>query len=559
MGFYFANPLGILALSGIVGIVLLHLLRRRSRQMVVSTLFLVQRALPSSEGGKRIRRFRNSLPLWVQILVVVALAWLLAQPRWIDTESAQTVVAIFDCSASMSAFRKEALQAAAGEFRRMEFAAAHTQWILLRSDGSRIAAGSELSDILTQADRAWRPVLGTHDVTEASRLARALAGAGGSVVYFTDHKPAPEEASGVSWVAVGEPIDNAGFLGAGIEAERWNALLKNFSKKARDVRWRIVGEAEWRTQHLDPGVMAGISGELPVGINRLTLELESDQFGFDDRLPMVRPQSKTLAVRVVENEGFRTLFEQMLRIAEPVRIATSETQDISLEVFNPLTPRAFSGASVVFAEDSGRPGKLLSGLIVSENHPLMENLNWQGLIARDTFGITYHDGDTALLWQGGRALIFMRTRDNLPQLIFNFDIRQSNAARLPAFGLLMYRFFGMRRAEKLALEAANVETRQKISVAGVGSVAAPDVPGFFSINGPDGSVLFDGAAQFSDSRESDFSLATSGRSEDRSVELTRQSNAAGESLEPVWLLLVAALMLWNWYLTGSPAPTPRAA
>ena len=98
MGFYFANPLGILALTGVAGILLLHLLRRRSRQIAVSTLFLVQRILPSSEGGKRIRRFRNSLPFWVQILAVIALAWLLAQPRWIDAHSAQTVVALFDSS-----------------------------------------------------------------------------------------------------------------------------------------------------------------------------------------------------------------------------------------------------------------------------------------------------------------------------------------------------------------------------------------------------------------------------------------------------------------------------
>src|ERR1700704_2055067 len=196
MGFYFANPLGILALTGVAGILLLHLLRRRSRQIAVSTLFLVQRVLPSSEGGKRIRRFRNSLPFWVQILAVIALAWLLAQPRWIDAHSAQTVVALFDSSASMDAFRKEALQAAAVELRRMESVAARTQWIFLRSDGSRIAAGAELSDVLAEADRVWRPTLGTHDVTEAHRLARVLAGAGGSVVYFTDHRLAPEEASG---------------------------------------------------------------------------------------------------------------------------------------------------------------------------------------------------------------------------------------------------------------------------------------------------------------------------------------------------------------------------
>ena len=379
MGFFFANPLGFLVLSGIGGIVLIHLLRRKSRRIVVSTLFLVQRAHPSGEGGKRFRRLRNSLPLWVQILVVVALAWLAAQPRWIDSTSVQTVVAVFDSSASMSAFREKTLQVAASELRRMKSAAARTQWIFLRSDGSRMALGSELSDVLAEAERAWRPTLGTHDVNEALRLARTLAGEKGSIVYFTDHQPETEKAFDVSWVAVGEPIDNAGFLGAGIQDGRWSALLKNFGAKTRDVRWRIAGEAEWRTQHLDPGATTDISGELPAGMDKLTLELEDDRFVLDNRLPLVRPQSKTLAIRVAENEGFRALFEQMLRIAEPLSIATDGGQDVSFEAFNPLTPRAFAGAAIVFAEDSGMPGKLLSGTIFAENHSLMESLNWQGL------------------------------------------------------------------------------------------------------------------------------------------------------------------------------------
>jgi hypothetical protein len=560
MGFYIANPFGLLALSGIAAVVLVHFLRRKSRQVTVSTLFLVQRALPSSEGGKRIHKFRNTLPFWVQILTVTTLALLLAQPRWIDANSFQTMVAIFDSSASMSAFRKQTLDAATAELKRMESMAARTQWIVLHSDGSRLAAGSELDDVLRQAARAWQPALGVHDVAEAKRIARALAGPSGSVVYFTDHQPGEEEAAGVSWVAVGEPVENAGFLAVGIDESKWTALLKNFGRSPREVRWRISGEADWRSERLNPGQVVELSGEIPAEIDRLTLELEGDRFGFDDRVPIVRPRLKTLAVRADDSEGFRALFDQVMRITEPVaETSPSQTPDVSLGVSNPLSPRTFSDAAMIFAEDSGKPGKLLFGLIVAENHSLMTNLNWQGLIARDTFGVAYREGDLLLLWQGGRPLIFLRMRDNLPQLVFNFDIRHSNAARLPAFGLLVYRFLSARRAEKVAYEAANVETRQRISVAGVGTIVAPDLPGFFSGKSSDGTILFDGAAQFSDVRESDFLMASSGRSDAALLEPVRRRHSAGESLEPVWLLLVAALMLWNWYLTGSRAPAPLGA
>jgi hypothetical protein len=559
MAFYFANPWGLLALGGIAVVVLLHFLRRKSRQVTVSTLFLVQRLMPSSEGGKRVRKFRNTLPFWVQLLTVLALALLLAQPRWIDARSSQTVVAIFDGSASMSAFRKEALAAAAVELKRREPNAATTQWIVLRSDGIRLAAGSRLSDVLAQTERAWQPTLGVHDLAEAKRLARALAGPNGSVVYFIDHPLTEEEAAGASWIAVGEAIENAGFLAAGINNDRWTALLKNFGRSTREVRWRISGEADWRNQRLESGQVVELSGELPTGVDRMTLELEGDQFGFDDRVPLIKPHLKPLAIRAADNEEFRALFDRILRVAEPVENAAGGTPDVSLEVSNPLSPSAVSRPAIIFAEDSGKPGKLLSGPIVSENHSLMKDLNWQGLVARDTFGVAYRDHDSPLLWQGGRPLIFLRTTDNAPQLVFNFDVRRSNAARLPAFGLLLHRFLSARRAEKVAYEAANVETRQRIAVAGVGPVVAPEMPEFFAVKGTDDHVLFDGAARFSDVRESDFRMASSGRSETEAIAAMRQKHSAGEALEPIWLLLVAGLMLWNWYLTGGSARVPVGA
>jgi hypothetical protein len=240
-------------------------------------------------------------------------------------------------------------------------------------------------------------------------------------------------------------------------------------------------------------------------------------------------------------------------------VAAQGASDITLEVFNPLNPTAVSGTAVIFAEDSGKPGKLLAGLIISENHPLMKNLNWQGLMLRDTFGIPPREGDLPLLWQGERPLILLRMQENLPQLIFNFDIRYSNAARLPAFGLLVYRFLSARRAEKVVFEAANVATRQRVLVAGIGSVAAPDFPGFFSAKATDGRVLLDGAAQFSDSRESDFTMASSGHSETDPAEPMRRKHSVGESMEPIWLFLLGALMLWNWYLTGGLARRPLPA
>lgn len=547
MGIFFANPWGLLALLGVPVVVAIHLLRRQARQVRVSTLFLVERALPSNEGGRRVRTLRNSLPLWAQISAVLALTWLLAGPRWIDSQSTQTVVAVFDSSASMGAFREETLAAAHEELSRIGKAAGRTQWIFLRSDGTRLASGDSLEETLAAAARAWDPVLGTHDPHDALRLARTLAGENGAVISFTDRPPARQD--DVAWIAVGHPLENAGFVGGGGFAEHWSALVKNFGPTARDLRWRMAGDPDWKTVRLEAGATTEIAGPFPEGTDRVMLEIEGDRFVFDDRLPILRPRPKELALQRSAGPAFDALFEQIARLAEPA--ASAETPDVTLAVYNPLAPGLPDTAAVVFVEDVGRTGKPLSGLIVAEPHPLMDSLNWQGLIARETLGVPFREGDTALLWQGRRPLIFLRLRDGRPQLIFNFDVSQSNAARLPAFPLLVHRFFDLLRRNKPAPEAANVETRQVLEIAGAGRHQAPVRPEFFSVRGPDGSVLFDGAARFGDTRESDFSSAATGRSADVTVEAVRQANARGEFLDPLWAALLAGLMFWNWILTGS--------
>src|ERR1043166_9797967 len=116
----FANPWGLPALVGVPVILAIHFLQRESRRVVVSTLFLLEQMTPVSARGRRIERLRNSVPLWLQIFAVMLIAWLLAEPRWLRRDSAQSIVIVLDSSVSMSVFRdamNKTLEARLGELR----------------------------------------------------------------------------------------------------------------------------------------------------------------------------------------------------------------------------------------------------------------------------------------------------------------------------------------------------------------------------------------------------------------------------------------------------------
>ncbi|MEZ7956525.1 MAG: hypothetical protein QMC23_07575 [Rubritalea sp.] len=49
----------------------------------------------------------NSIPLWLQLLIVLLITWLLVQPRFVKSNSTQRIAIVLDSSASMSVFTEE--------------------------------------------------------------------------------------------------------------------------------------------------------------------------------------------------------------------------------------------------------------------------------------------------------------------------------------------------------------------------------------------------------------------------------------------------------------------
>jgi hypothetical protein len=228
------------------------------------------------------------------------------------------------------------------------------------------------------------------------------------------------------------------------------------------------------------------------------------------------------------------------------------------------------------------PGRqFFNGPIVAVNHPLITALNWQGLIARSGPGMPLSPEDTVLLYQGDRALIFLRqgSAEGAPprnQLIFNFDIASSNVENLPSFIVLIHRFVEAIRENKIAPCSANHDLHEaiqvsydrsdkapnldlifngvKISLPGNRSktLHAPDEPGFFEVRQGDKSLLF-GAAQFADTREADFSKAQSSNSLAVITTSAATEHTQKDDQWFIWVLLtLLAVMLSWWFLSKKP-------
>jgi hypothetical protein len=556
----FANPLGFLALLAIPAILAIHFLQRESRRLEVSTLFLLENLAPESSEGRRFQRLRQSVPLWMQLLAAVLAAWLLAQPRWLRRDSVQRVVLVLDSSISMAAFKSELERELEQRTAKLAQLAGTTEWQLLESDPSRpvLYAGTDRLRLL-RAARAFEPHLGTHDFLPTLNLARTYLRGSGTLVFVSD-RPAPLP-EGAHLLAIGRPLENCGFTGATCTGRHWQALVRNHGGTPQQRSWWIEAQKQKsppQTITLEAGQSLTIAGDFPTGAEACEVMLSPDEFTVDDRLPLVAPKPKLLTIAVPAASPFGDFFQRLAGTIEDSAVQAMPA-DLRIAVYDPLRPAWPESTSIVFTSDpSAATSKPLAGEVVAENHPLMAGLGWNGIVFPGTIQAPMKKGDEVLLWAGDRPLIYLRENEAASLLVINFDLRASNAPRLPAFVILLNRFAERVRAAKIAPESRNVETNQVVTVAfdkrleppaiegaTPGLLRAPARPGFFMVK-QGGRALLTAAAQFADSREADFREAATQDTLAAVEAQLMERNTQPDFLAPLWMLLLVGALVVNW-------------
>jgi len=589
----FANPWGLLALLGIPVVLAIHFLHRHRTAIPVSTLFLIDIAREPARSGRRWHRLLPSVPMWLQLLLVLLLAALLSRPFL--PQGVLQVAVVIDDSASMRAFRTELangladLHKASGKGRRS------SQWLVLPANPSRprLYAGDNPADWIASLS-TWSPADGWRDPVTALRLARDRVGPDGLVVYATD-TPCSDLPSGAALLSVGRPIDNAGIGGVTItestEGNRWEAVLVNPSAKPAQRMWTLEWDGMQTTApqsvNLPANGMATLGGLLPENATRLVLRLAPDNFTLDDAFPFVRPAPKPL-VMATPGEGVPPwLPERMLRSIPQLSTANADEADFALmPVAGDAAPPAMAG--VVFSATGESSAPYLTETAVPTTHPLVRGLAWAGLAVQDVPAPPAMAGDTTLLWSGSRPLASLRPavpdapadKPSGPQLVLHFNPAISNLDRIPAGAILLLRFAESLRAEKSATAWEQLETGQPLaaflpdapdgqlmahSLSADGEVIvsnqltpaarAPQEPGFLRVLDRQTTHL-EAAVAFADARESNFRQAAPSDSTAEAIaRAARVSAPSDDFLRPVFLLAALTALLLLFHFSAVPSRT----
>jgi hypothetical protein len=104
----FANPAALWFLTLILPVVLLYLLKRRRQDRIVPSTLLWKKAVEDTQAHTPFQKLRSNLLLLLQILIIVLLTALLAQPYFpLHTSETRQWIIVIDRSASMQSTDEE--------------------------------------------------------------------------------------------------------------------------------------------------------------------------------------------------------------------------------------------------------------------------------------------------------------------------------------------------------------------------------------------------------------------------------------------------------------------
>lgn len=594
-------PFGLLGLIGIPVLVALYAIQDRHRRAQITTLFLIEAVSDDTTTARRIDYVRLPLSFWLQLLAIIFGSMLLAQLYYSKFEQYTKVLVLIDGSASMAAFTSK-IPDALDQIQRNLPDGTPVEWTLVTSDAPHkiLYQGLERSKA-EKTLTSWQPHSSGHSLHRALEIARQSAPHIQTIAVITDHKESP--INDAITIGIGDPRNTVGFSGGNVRPDGEHfigeVLIRNYSQEPQTRRLSALQENQAPIEELitlAPGEIRRLSRKLKSDDGDIVLRLEPDDFPLDDSFPMVIPHIRTIKWQLQDGQE---LFDQIYRLMNRFPHLEEVSQNPALQV-KALRPTELSNITSSLPQiqwlisDTDSPESQIhrTNGAVAVNHPLVRSLRFGPLLVPAPASTAIPEDDEVLVWHNNHPIISLGGTRDAPILRVLFDIRYSNAIRLPAFIILIHRFLDDLRSRVVAYEARNVDTSQLISIplsntegkksvkittitesrtievdSSVGStiIRSPSKPGFFDI-AVEGKSVLHGAASFQDTREADLSKAESftstaaqlGKAPPKWNPLEANSvRSEFEGLTPFLIVLTALAIMLSWLYSAPPGTTAR--
>jgi len=477
MSALFANPWGLLALTGAGAVLALHLFWQRFRPRRIAGLFLWAAETRQIIAGRTRDRLHRTLSLLFELLAAVMLALAVAEISPVGAPSGEHLVLVLDGSASMRAratsgatFARRATDKALRELATLGLVDKAT--VILSGPSPAVLAGPRASAEAARAAvaayddeeaGAGTPRWERDELDRAISLAIEIASGEGRVIAYSDTARSREcVPAGVEYVAVGEPRPNVAIVAAdrsfAMDAstkERVFVAVRNLGTDpaACRVAFRRHG-AEDTVVDLDlaSAQTRPVAITIPRGGEVVRVSLEApparNALDVDDDVSLLPERFPTVVYDNRLTDRAQELLQRAVDCARGVASSSGVARGAPVTlVFCAGDEPAPSGAwRVIVAPPASKTVKRLAGpYVMAKSRYELEDVSFRGVLwTADAEPATPPEGARPLVSCGDRVLAWWEGEDPRTYTI-DIDLARSGLASSPAWPVFVTNIIEQRR------------------------------------------------------------------------------------------------------------------
>lgn len=349
MAFGIANSLGFLALSFLIPLIILYLIKPQPKKLEIPSLMFITQTYHKVKQHTFLKKILKDPLFILQLLVLLFLIFSLMQP-WIElkeTISAENTIIVLDVSASMQTqnrFENAVKHAKSNLGGKNTIILSQTTPLIALQDAAKSEAKKFLSNM--------QPTDGTSDLGNAIILASEFAKEESKVIVISDfiHTQgiAPLTAKSVleskdipiDFINVGTKSDNnIGIIDARIEPEKTTVFIKNYNEEPATVTLQVNNIVE--DIDIPAKSTETYSFITPEGTTKVELQYEDDLL-VDNVAYISNPVDNKIKVLLISNVESRYL-PSALESGDNIELTKTEPPivpegDFEVYVFYGITP-----------------------------------------------------------------------------------------------------------------------------------------------------------------------------------------------------------------------------
>jgi len=337
----FANTLGLIALASLIPFIILYLRKPRPLDRVIPSLMFILKGKKTSKQYDFLRKFLTNLLFFIQLLALVGLSLVIAQP-FVKVNydiSLENTIVVLDASGSMQAYEsgtrfdkaiKEAKKVLSG---KNSIIIAENVPLIVLEDESDETASSILDNLKGKAT--------TTNLGDAMLLAKdILQDRPGRIVVISDFdnvdgpdllavkKAISSEEVVINFVDVSNDAENAGIVSMDVKKHSIRISVKNFNSVSKNIDLRLIKDGSVIAESgsievLPNSIETFVFDDTPTGISKIELKPEDD-LDVDNVVYISAPLKKKVSVLLMTNRKNTNLENAFLA-----------SKDIGLNIVNP--------------------------------------------------------------------------------------------------------------------------------------------------------------------------------------------------------------------------------